>query len=166
MLENGVYRARASSGALGETKGGKEQVAVEFEVLDDGFHGQRITWFGYFTDKTTEGTLRALRTMGWRGDDLSDLGGIQDNEVSLVVEQEEYEGKWTAKVRWVNAIGGGVGLKAPLSPDKAKAFAARMRAQVLAFDKSEGAPKPSAPRPAPRGDPREPPPHDDNDLPF
>ena len=153
MLSNGVYRAKAIQGALGETKAGKEQVAVEFEILDEGFHGQRITWFGYFSEKTMDVTLRALRTMGWQGDDLSDLTGITNNEVSLVVEQEEYEGKWTAKVRWVNSLGGGLGLKAPLAPDRAKTFAARMRAQVLAFDKSEGTPRPSAPRPAPRTEP-------------
>lgn len=148
-IANGVYRARAVSGGLGETSTGKEQVAIECELMDsEGVVGPHITWFGYFTEKTTESTLRALRTFGWVGDDLANLTGIETNEVSLVIENEEYEGRVTPKVRWVNAPGGGgIGLKAPLAPDRAKSFAAKMRAAVRAFDIQTGNGKrPPAPK--------------------
>lgn len=154
-LAPGTYRARSIEGALGVTSGGKEQVAVRFDLLD--FPGQTITWFGYFTEKTTDSTFRALRTAGWAGSDLSDLSDLADPEgpeVWLVIEHETYENKTSARVRWVNSAGG-MALKSPLLGDQAKAFAARMRERVAAFDalsnqqaKPGAAPARAAPAPA------------------
>lgn len=138
IIEAGTYRAKAVEGALGETSTGKEQVAVVFDLLDA---GQKITWYGYFTDKTLESTFRALRTAGWTGQDLSDLSTLSREdvpEVHLVVEHEDdKEGQPRARVRWVNSTGG-MGLKSALAPDKAKAFAARMRGAVASFDRNAG----------------------------
>jgi hypothetical protein len=147
-IENGTYRARAVFGQLGETSTGKEQVAVEFELLD--LEGQpRITWFGYFTEKTEQRTIEALRRCGWMGLDLTDLRGLDSNEVSIVVEAEEYNGTWTPRVKWVNAPGG-MALKAPLMGAKASAFAARMKAKIAAFDQSQAfKPRPGPPTAAP-----------------
>jgi hypothetical protein len=133
-LEAGTYRACALEGALGLTNTGKEQVAVKFDLLD--FPGQTITWYGYFTDNTTQSTFRGLRTAGWKGSDLSDLSDLSNPagpEVYLVIERETYQGKTTAKVRWVNSAGG-LALKNAMVPEQAKAFAARMRDQLAAFD--------------------------------
>lgn len=147
MLQPGRYRARAVEGALGETKTGKPQVAVRFELLD--LAGEQITWHGYFTEKTTDTTLRALRTCGWRGDMLDDLSGIESNEVSLVLEiQPDDQGQPRPQVRWVNAAGG-LALHSPLSADAARTFAARMRAEVVLFDKRSKAPRPPADDEAP-----------------
>ena len=150
MIEAGNHRARAVEAQLGETKAGKEQVAVRFELLDLG--GQSITWYGYFTDKTTESTFKALRTAGWKGMDLSDLSDLSSQEtpeVTLVVEHEQEQdeygnatGKVRARVRWVNGQGG-LSLKSALAPDKAKSFAARMKGKLAAFDRTNGAPKPA-----------------------
>lgn len=162
---DGNYLARGTQAALGETGTGKEQVAVIFKILAPGFEGKHITWFGYFTDKTADRTIESLRICGWAGSDLSDLSGIDTNEVELVIANEEYEGKTISKVRWVNRAGG-VGLAAPMSPEKAKAFAAKMKGAVLRYDQANGKPKPTAPRPAPsnRGS-HEPPPPSDGDMP-
>lgn len=164
QMENGTYKAKAIGGGLGETSKGAEQVAVEFSLLDEGFNGWRITWFGFFTEKTTESTIRALRTCGWQGTDLTDLTGIDTNEVLLVIENETYDGKTSPKVRWVNPLGGGLALKNPMAPDKAKAFAARMRAQIAAVDATSGQRRTST-KPAGMNT-NEPPPHTDNDMPF
>lgn len=142
LLDPGTYRARAVEGALGTTSKGKEQVAVKFDLLD--FPGQTITWFGYFTDATTNSTIRALRTAGWKGTDLSDLTDLSNPEtpeVWLVIEHDTYEGKTTAKVRWVNSAGG-LAMKNSMDSGQAKIFAARMRDKVAAFDavaKQQGA---------------------------
>jgi hypothetical protein len=148
MLDAGTYRARAIEAALGETETGKEQIAVQFQLLD--LEGQQITWYGYFTEKTLETTFKALRTAGWKGQDLTDLSDLcapaETPEVHLIVEHETYENPQTgetktrARVRWVNGTGG-LALKKALDPNKAKAFAARMRGQIVAFDRSSGAPK-------------------------
>lgn len=172
-MEEGRYRARGIQGALGETKGGAEQVAVEFEFLDEPVKGQRITWFGYFTDKTTEHTVKALRTCGWQGADLTDLSGVDANEVILVIQNEEYEGTWRSKVRFINSLNGGLALKNPLDENKARAFAARMKGQILAIDQSSGqrrapASTSSSSRSRVGGvvSPEPPPPGEADDIPF
>jgi hypothetical protein len=166
MLDAGTYRARAIEAALGETDAGKEQVAVRFELLD--LPGQGITWYGYFTEKSTPITLKALRTAGWRGNDLMDLGDLCNPEttpeVYLVVEHETYEGKTSAKVRWVNGAGG-LSIKKALDPNKAKIFAARMKGQIVAFDQNTGTPKTNgAAKPPPPAEEQSP--FSDDEIPF
>lgn len=173
-----TYRAKATLWDLGETSTGKEQVAVEFVIFTEGADIDRITWFGYFTEDTMERTIESLRIMGWTGNDLSELNGLDANEVDLVIEDETYEGKSRPKVRWVNRVGG-LALKAPLSGDKRKAFAASMKDRIKAFDATGGAPKPkpaSRPQAARPAGPRPtmantaedfgPPPMNDDDIPF
>lgn len=162
-MENGIYRARALGALLGETKGKNIQVGVEFEFLD---HPVRMTYFGSFSDAAMPITLKALRTAGWQGDDLADLssiGGENAPEVSLVVENEEYEGKWRSKIKWVNAAGG-VAMASPLAAEKAAAFAARMRGAVLAHNKAVGTRPASASKPT--GDRRPEPPPNLDEPPF
>lgn len=166
-----TYRAKAKSAALGESSKGNEQVAVEFQVLTEGASHDTLIWYGYFTDATVDRTIQSLRYMGWEGDDLSNLQGIDKNEVDLVVEDETYEGQTFAKVQWVNKPGG-LALKAPLSPERAQSFAAKMRERIKAIDAAGGkratssAPKPQQQSVPPSLAQPEPPPISDADLPF
>jgi len=133
----GTYRARAKGAQLCYTSKGREQVAVEFELLDDGWEHERITWYGYFGDtadkanKTlTDRTLESLMYAGWNGEDWEYFQDVGCNEVSLVIEHDRYEGDLIAKVRWVNRLG--LAVKAPMGENDRKAFAARMKGSVLA----------------------------------
>lgn len=156
MLTPGKYRAVPVAAALGYTLKGNEQIAVMFETLDPA--GERITWYGFFTDKTTDRTLQSLRYCGWAGADLSDFCEEQlpagfDKEVELDVQNNEWEGKIRLQVAWVNAPGGGAVVKSALTKEQAKAFGARMKATIVALDKESGraqtAPeKPNGPSPA------------------
>src|SRR5512133_2180052 len=147
MLEIGEYRAQSKTAALGKTQGGKEQIAVTFDLLD--LPGQSITWYGYFTETSEETTFRGPRAAGCVGDDLADLSSLQPGaEVVLVIDHETYEGKTRAKVKFVNSGSGGIPLKSQLAPDAAKSFAARMKGRLLAFDRTAGTP--AQPKPAPR----------------
>src|SRR5688500_1276083 len=134
MIKEGTYTAKGVEAKLGFTAAGKEQVAVRLRLSS----GEGITYFGYFTEKTTERTLESLRHLGWAGEDLFDLSGIDQNEVEIVVEHEEYETdsgelKTSAKVRWINAIGGGgIAMKSTMDVAQAKAFAQRMKATAIA----------------------------------
>lgn len=164
------YEARARTWGLGETSKGTEQVAVEFQILTEGAEFNHITWFGYFTDKTYERTVESLRHCGWTGHDLTDLTGLDANEVELVIEDEDDEdGNPRARVRWVNRKGG-LALKAPLTGDKAKSFAASMRDKIKALDASAGRPTQTATAKRPpvgaHGLPPAPPPLSDDDLQF
>jgi len=141
LLEPGIYRARAVTGELGYTNKGDEQIAVSFEILDQA--GFRITWYGSFSTEITgqakkspvERTFETLRVCGWSGDDVSDLTGLEQNEVEVVIEINEWEGKESNRVKWVNALGGGLALKNVMPPDAKKAFAARMKGQAIASRK-------------------------------
>lgn len=167
MIEEGTYRAKARRAQLGSTSTGKEQVAVEFEIAEP---QTRIVWYGYFTEKTVDSTIKALRTCGWQGDDLSDLAGIDANEVELVIEHERDDrGFPRPRVRWVNSTGG-LALKSALDPAAAKTFAARMKGAIVAWDRANGVARPAGKTPAPR--PARPAPRQeelpaaDDDIPF
>lgn len=137
----GTHRARAIDAALGMTSTGKEQIAIMFERVDT---GERINWYGYFTDGTIDRTIESLQYIGWTGSDLSEfLGGLPagcDHEVDIVVEEEEdaRDGTMRAKVRWINRAGSGVAIKDRLTDDQARSFAARMRSKIGAAQAKAG----------------------------
>lgn len=169
------YAAKAIEWGLGETSKGTEQVAVRFEILTENAEFNHITWYGYFSDKTVDRTIESLRICGWEGDDLTNLTGLDKNEVELVIgDEEDEDGNMRARVRWVNRPSG-LALKAPLAGDKAKAFAASMRDKIRAIDAANGTPRKSPPKQAPKGNGSPPPnigsnfgppPLTDDDIPF
>jgi hypothetical protein len=168
----GSFRARAQSATLGYAGTGTAQVAVRFEITDSEYAGKTATWFGSFTERSWDRTVESLRHCGWQGDDISDLTGIDQNEVELVMEEEEHNGAWRTRPRWVNALGGGVGLKEAMTQDQLRAFAAKMKGKLVAKNQREGTPRSAerakASRTATRGRPRDddPPPPSDEDAPF
>lgn len=143
-LVPGKFLARARGAQLGVAGTGTEQIAVEFEVTEEGdYRGERITWFGFFSDKTYERTLEALRHCGWQGDDLRDLTGIDQNEVELDCSNEtDPKGNVRLRVQWVNKPGG-MRLKQPMTDAQSADFAERMKAKVIAH--RQAAPAEAAP---------------------
>lgn len=117
------------------SKKGTQQCAVCFEILRGPQAGQKVTWIGYFTDATIERTLNALRICGFEGDDVSSFPGQSpENEVSIVVEHEEYDGKVRVKVAWVNEPGGGGMKMANPFDDKAlRKFGAQLKGTLKAM---------------------------------
>ena len=172
MISKGTLKARGVEAALGFANTGTEQVAVLLDVTDRDGEVHQLTWYGFFTEKTTERTFESLRALGWNGEDLFDLSGITANEVSVVVEHEEDDrGKVHAKVRWING-GGGLAMKARMDAGQAKAFAARMRGQALASKQKAAGSQSQASKPrasnGPQGPNREEPPIDayDDEIAF
>jgi hypothetical protein len=158
-MQAGRYKARATAVALGMTSTGKEQVIVSFQALDT---GEMISWYGYFSERTWERTVEALRICGWTGDDLTDfeggnLAGIDTHEVEIVVEDEpDMDGVPRSRVRWVNMLrGSGIAVKQPLEGPQLKTFAQQMRGKILSLDKAKPAQKPTRPAPAARQKPRQ-----------
>lgn len=148
----GRFRARAIEGAWGYTQNGNEQVAVLFKLET----GRNLTWYGYMSEKTHERTMNALITCGVT--DLETLEGLADNEVDLVVEHEEYNGKTTARVQWVNALGsGGVAIKDKVEGSEKAAMLAKHKGNFLKLRREAGLAA------APSGAAR---PNDNDDIPF
>lgn len=149
----GKYRARVKTADFGFTSNGSEQVQVIFDILDPDYDGETVPWWGYFSEKTAERTMQSLRYCGWKGDDVTNLEGISDNEVELEVEHNTYNGKTNARVAWVNrpGSGGGITVKAPMPEDKRKAFAKKMKALAIKTAKEVPA-RPAAPQIDPNDD--------------
>jgi hypothetical protein len=141
-------RARAINAAIGKASTGTHQIAIEFEYLDE---AGGITYYGPLTDKAFEYTMKAIRAAGFQGDDLSDLTSLcgETPEVILVIGPEEYEGKTTLKVKFINSMGG-LALKDALQGDELKAFAQRMKGKIIAHDRTTGQ-QPKPPNATPKG---------------
>lgn len=138
-MEKATYRARASSSAgFGMSSKGNSQIAIDCEILTEGFQGERIAWVGTFSPGATDRTLEALRIMGWQGEDLAELDAGCDvaklipEEFDLACDVEaDLEGVDRLKANWVNRIGGGrFAFKTKLEGGELKAFAASMKDAV------------------------------------
>ena len=135
-IKPGTYIARAEELDFGITDNNKDYVAVQFKIEEGESIGQRITWFGYFSEKTHERTIQALRYCGWEGHDFTRITNddIRKNLVQLVIDEEEYEGKLRTKVQWVNRLGG-MAVKNRMSDEQRAAFAKRMKGAALSVSK-------------------------------
>ncbi len=146
LIPEGQYKARATQGRLDVSSEKKrEYVVIEFGLLEGEYAGQTVLWKGFFGDKIdsggktlTERTVEGLRVCGWKSIYLTDLTGITENEVQIVVQHDHSpSGKPYAKVRFVNRLGG-LSMSPNISPDAAKAFAEKMKGAVVAATKAMG----------------------------
>lgn len=145
----GTYLARclgAQHAQWGESQAGNLQLALPFVVTSGENEGATITWFGTFKPgKSTELALDALEACGWRGDDpTASLGGVESDEVELVVELDE---NGRLRVQWVNRPGGGVRLQKPVAGAALRQLGAHLRGAVVERRRAQGAPHPARPAP-------------------
>lgn len=149
LITPGTYTARAVESGLGKTQGGKPQVAVRFQITQDGeWKGQHLTWYGYFSDKTKERTFESLEAAGWSGESLRDMSGIGSCECAIVVEHEpDQQGMVRARIRWVNRIGA-LSIKEQLSSDEVDGLDRQLKGDLLAWKQQ----RPQQRKPAPKED--------------
>ena len=132
MIAIGKYNVKATDAQLGTTDKGTDYIGIDFQILDEGeFFGHHITYYGYFSEKAFKWTLKAMRAAGFEGLDMNDLSSIIDSECNIEVEHDEWEGKVSAKVKWVNASGG-VAMQNKMDDNQRSSFAKRMRAMIVA----------------------------------
>lgn len=90
---------------LTETADGKPRVEVVFEH-QYGDSTRTLTWRGYLTEKSTDMTVEQLVRAGFKGNNLVALlepGAFEKrDDVEIEVAQEEYDGKQSLKVKWIN----------------------------------------------------------------
>lgn len=143
---NGTYRGKVTDAGLAKAGNGNEQVALLCELGGDGPEkGLKLTYYGSFSERAIDITIKALRAAGWKGVDLTEIDRWSEvvpepPEVEFVIEPEEYEGVTRAKVKWINSVSG-LGVKERLAPAEAQSFAQRMKGKLLAFDQNNRAPK-------------------------
>jgi len=88
--ESMEVQAKARTVALGKSKAGNAQVAIEFYVMSKGkLEGQTYVWYGSLVPgKATEITTAALRECGWSGR-IDELETCSRNPVRIRVEEDE-----------------------------------------------------------------------------
>jgi hypothetical protein len=165
----GNYRAKVTQEpTLCRSSNGTEQIAIQFMVVDGGpQNGRTIMAYKFLTEAAIKYTVETLRTLGWQGDDLSDLRTVGSaGEVEIVVHEDMYNEKVYLKVAFVNDLNRTATPKGAMNEQERKEFASRMKALVrgCAPAKSNGATKAQAPAQQPQRP--EPPPPTDADLPF
>lgn len=125
-MKAGTYNAKVVSHAISETKAGDPQATVTFSFEAEGT--KSITWYGSFKEAAAPITLKSLLVCGLKGNNPAgplDIG----REVSIVIEADDYKGKSTLKVRWVNALGG---VRNVIPQDAAKAKLSALEGAVMA----------------------------------
>jgi len=95
----------------------------------------------WMSEKTIERTIETLRdVLGWQGTNFEELNSgnpLRGAQAWVVWDYEEYEGKFHPRVQWINAVGGGGGLK-KAEPD----VAARVAAQFNSLLRKSSVPTP------------------------
>lgn len=82
---------------------GTPQADVMLEVTSGPHIGEQIKWTGYLSGGAVDNCLKALRRMGFEGDDLDRFNDQQPTaEFTFAVADEEYKGKFYTKVKWIN----------------------------------------------------------------
>ena len=168
-MKPGDYQARIVNYGITNNKAGDPQLAILFEYNDEENQRHEVTWFGSFKEKALEWTLKTLIVCGFSGEDPAELAtgvesGLLDtiSPVTIVLDEQEYQGKRFIRVTWVNPSGGkSLGGRITKEEAKVKLGAMNLRGQMAMIRQKEGVPKPQSRPTAPRM--REP---GDDDLDF
>lgn len=148
-IKAGVYKGRVikqpdgSWAQYGESANGNPEMLLDLELnLDDKGNKQRVTTPMYFSAAAAEYSFSRLRACGWEGSDLSDLTGVDKNEIDIEVRHEVYDGDGEMKTKIQIMSGGGRFNTA--KPVDAKSFAAKVAALTgTQAPAASGAPKPT-----------------------
>ncbi len=106
-IEIGEHEAKPLNYQFGQSgKKNTEMVSITFQFLSGPNEGKRISYNGYFTEKTAKRTMDSLEYCGWDGVDLTPpLEGFGSKNVMLVVENERgNDGNEYPVVAWVNRL--------------------------------------------------------------
>lgn len=125
----GFYPGRAIAGSeqyAVNPENGNEQIAIDLDIPSI---GRQFTTFLYFTDRAAPYAIERLRACGWKGDDLSKLVGIDENEITVQIAYEMYKGEEKLKVQ-IATGGGRVKLENQMDEKAKRAFATRMKSLV------------------------------------
>jgi hypothetical protein len=188
LIPEGDYRVKCVAAKIGWAGTNSEQIGLRLKITEGQHEGTMLTYYGFFSDKTEEHTMKAMRALGFAGDDVSNLSSMYNDEAIAVVIHEADSGpngtgEMRARVRWIN--GSDVSMSKVMNTSELASFANRMRGRFSRTaggggskpnDRGNDRPPPRDDRrggpaddrrPPPRDnrDDRQPPPRDDRDAP-
>lgn len=138
MLIPGTYEATIVDYGIQIKEGKAPSAMIKFSFMDDMNTPQTINWFGSFNATINPGktmcaadiTCAALAACGWTTNNPSNLAkgagsGVLNEKmpVSITIANEEYNGKTTMKVKFINPVGGAGFREKITEADAVKAFA-------------------------------------------
>jgi hypothetical protein len=148
MIPAGNYFAKGNGPLIiTDAKSGSQRAIVPMRITKGDQEGQLIDFRGSLSEgKALEITNRALEAMGY---DYDDDASVTRNEVQIVVQHEEYNGKTYANIQFVNDPNRAA-IYTPSSASIAAAAKARLKAAAIAAK----ATKPAASSGNPDDEPR------------
>jgi hypothetical protein len=97
----GRYPATVTAANFGETENGTPYLYLALAIES----GASISAWLYLTEKALEGTTKTLRdAFGFDGNFETACDQVVGKKCSITVESEEYNGKESLKVKWINAL--------------------------------------------------------------
>jgi hypothetical protein len=140
LIKPGKYVAKVVEYGVPEVDGDKHpQVVVVFEFEEDG-KARRLSYYGSLHPNAVEYTIDNLLVCGLKSDDLSSLlgpGALDfDREVQITIEHHTYNGKTSARIKWINPVGGAKFKN--MAPEVASARLSKLNGLVKARRKETG----------------------------
>ncbi len=126
IMPAGDYAVIAIAAKLGYAGTKNEQIGARLRITEGPLKNKTMLWYGSFSGAAEEFTVKAMRALGFAGNDLRDLSSMLGGQAAIaVVQHDTYQGKLRAKVAWIN--GADVQMKDEMNTDELAAFAQRMR---------------------------------------
>jgi hypothetical protein len=115
------YNAVVISNKLSIAESGAASISIQFETMPD----KKKFWGSlWLTEKAFDRSMKTLEEVfGWAGESLLDLNDskkLAGKQCSLACDNEEYQGKVTEKVKFINKLN-------VLDEDQAASIAAKLQ---------------------------------------
>lgn len=176
----GIYVANVESpmnGWFDKSSKGTPAIRLKLVVAEGEEAGRSIDYYAWLSDNAVDNSIRTLvAAFGWDGDLLALQNGVDPfggKDVEIVVENEMYNDKLRAKVKWLNAIGGGSRSSSSIDSREVESLVQKLarRAKAVAVEAKGGAAQQAASAPATARVPRvvkasDPIEYQDDDIPF
>jgi hypothetical protein len=122
---DGYYKNIVGVGelTLGVTDSDKTYVQGMIEFAS----GEQLPWRGWFTEKAAPSTIKQLQLLGctFENNDMTDFSGYGTLKADCTVETQEYNGRETQRVAFINDP------RKSLDDDAKKAFGDRFKAALM-----------------------------------
>lgn len=141
LRPEGDYKVKCVAHKFGRAGTGTEQIGIRLAVVEGPHKGTHFIYYGFFTDNTIEHTIKAMRALGFTGDDVRDVRSMYTSEaIAVVAHEADRDGKVRERVRWIN--GADVVMNDVMSPQELSGFAQRMRGAFARFPGGGGVAQP------------------------
>lgn len=137
----GTFEALISDHTLAMSKNNTPSVkfkltATKNLLTDTEIQPEAVFFDAYLSDAAFDNSMKALSdSIGWYGTDFSDFNGtgmFLGMKVSIVCDEEIYEGKLQTKVKFMNNINR-IPKLTPMGSGEARNFAESLRGRALKF---------------------------------